>query len=452
MSTTLKEDELERLIESGDIDTVIVAGTDMQGRLFGKRLTGGHYLRVGRAGVGTCSVVLGWGHDHSLDPGYEITGWHNGYPDMLAKPDASTIRRYPWSSKTAIVLADIVTPKDVSIAVAPRTILRRMVERFAARELRPQFASELEFFLLSETPSTAFDKGFVNLVPKHRVMHPETLIRTSEDEEYLGALRRQMEAAAVPVELVKAEYSPGQVEVNTTYGEAIDAADRHVLFKTGAKELALQQGLVATFMAKWHHDFGGSSCHIHMSMLDQSGANAFANRPGEENRLIRAVLAGLIRFMPELFLFIAPTTNSYRRMRSGTFAPSSMTWGEDNRTVALRLVGSGASRRIENRIPGADINPYLAYAAMLAAALKGIQLGLEPGIQPTTSNAYQLDGPAPLPRSLAEATEALSRSELASEMFGEEVKQHYVNFGRQSLEAQARIVTDYERRMLLLDI
>ena len=372
MTSLLDEGELAKLIDAGDIDTVIVAGTDMQGRLFGKRLTGRHFIRVCRSGVGTCSVVLGWGHDHSLDPGYELAGWQNGYPDLIAKPDLSTIRRYPWSEKTAIVLADAVTPAGIQISVSPRNILSRMIERCASDGLKPQFASELEFFLLNETPTTAYDKGFVNLTPKHRVMHPETLIRISEDEAFLGTLRRNMEAAGVPIEMVKAEYAPGQVEVNTEYGEAMLAADRHVLFKTGTKELALQQGLVATFMAKWHHDSGGSSCHIHMSMLDHAGANIFGGL--ETSSPMRHMLAGLIRYIPELFVFFAPTTNSYRRMRPGTFAPSSMTWGEDNRTVALRLVGSGSSRRIENRIPGADVNPYLAYAAMLAAGLKGLEL------------------------------------------------------------------------------
>jgi glutamine synthetase len=452
VSTTLSESDLNRLIEAGEIDTVIVAGADMQGRLYGKRLTTQHFKRVCQTGVGTCSVVLGWGHDHSLDPGYELMGWDNGYPDLLAKPDLSAIRHYPWSEKTAIVMADAVTPSGTPISVSPRTILTRMVERCAQQGLRPQFASELEFFLLSETPTTAHDKGYVNLTPKHRVMHPETLIRTSEDEPFLGVLRRKLEAGGVPVELVKAEYAPGQVEVNTEYAEALIAADRHVLFKTGVKELALQQGLIATFMAKWNHDFGGSSCHVHMSMLDRSGANVFGSGGSGSSAQMRHVLAGLIRFAPELFLFFAPTTNSYRRMRPGTFAPAAMTWGEDNRTVALRLVGNGPSRRIENRIPGADVNPYLAYAAMLAAGLKGLELALEPEQAAITSNAYQVQGQPPLPRSLTEATDALERSDLATEMFGADVRAHYVNFGRQSVEAQQRIVTDYERRMLLLDI
>ncbi len=452
MSTTLSEGDLTQLIDAGEIDTVIVAGTDMQGRLYGKRLTATHFMRICRTGVGTCSVVLAWGQDHSLDPGFALTGWDNGYPDLVAKPDLATIRRYPWSEKTAIVMADAVTPAGASISVSPRAILLRMIERCAQHGLRPQFASELEFFLLIETPSSAYDKGYVNLTPKHRVMHPETLIRTSEDEEFLGALRRKMTLADVPIELVKAEYSPGQVEVNTEYAEALTAADRHVLFKTGVKELALQQGLIATFMAKWHHDFGGSSCHVHMSMLDRGGINVFGSAGAGTSAQMRHVLAGLIRYVPELFLFFAPTSNSYRRLRPGTFAPAAMTWGEDNRTVALRLVGNGPSRRIENRIPGADVNPYLAYAAMLAAGLKGLELALEPDHTATTGNAYQMQGLPVLPRSLTEATDALQHSELAAEMFGDDVRAHYVNFGRQSVEAQHRIVTDYERRTLLLDI
>lgn len=447
-------EQLKSLAASGEIETVIVAMPDMQGRLVGKRLTARHFLGAGQDGVGTCSVVLGWGHDHALDPGYELTGWDNGYPDLVVRPDLSTLRPYPWFDKTAFVLGDAVAPGGAPIDLAPRTILADMIARLDGLGLRPLFASELECYLLDETPASAFDKGFVNLKAKHRTLHPETLIRTSEDEAYLGALRRNMEAAGVPVEMVKAEYAPGQIEVNLEYADAMTAADRHMVFKTGAKEIALQQGLVATFMAKLAHDLGGSSCHIHMSLLDRSGRSAFAD--GDDgagtSETMRHFLGGLTAYLSDIFLFLAPTVNSYKRLRPGTFAPATVTWGEDNRTVALRLVGKGRARRIENRIPGADVNPYLAYAGMLAAGLRGIEEKREPIGEAATGNAYNLGGRPALPTTLEEATAMFERSEMVGAAFGSAVQRHYANFGRQSVRAASTVVTDYERRILLLDI
>ena len=447
-------EKLRSLIESGDIETVIVASPDMQGRLFAKRMTGRHFLGAGQDGVGTCSVVLGWGHDHALDPGYELTGWANGYPDLHVRPDFKSIRPYPWFEKTAFIMGDATKPDGSEISVAPRTILKNMIAQLAEHGLRPLFASELECYLLKETPETAFDKGFVNLQTKHRTLHPETLSRMSEDEGYLGELRRQMESAEVKIEMVKAEYAPGQVEINLEYTDALEAADRHMVLKAGAKDIALQQGLVATFMAKLAHDLGGSSCHIHMSLLDKNGQSAFSDgADGKGNSAtMRHFLGGMMAHLPDAFLFFAPTTNSYRRMRAGTFAPNMLTWGEDNRTVALRLVGKGAARRIENRIPGADVNPYLAYSAMLAAGLRGIEEKREPIGDATIGNAYDIKDAPKLPSDLGEATDVFETSEFVRTAFGEDVQKHYANFGRQSVRAASVVVTDYERRMLLLDI
>lgn len=447
-------EDLEAQVASGLVETVIVAATDMQGRIYGKRMTARHFMAAGKDGVGTCSVVLGWGHDHSLDPGYALTGWDNGYPDLVVKPDLSTIRPYPWFDKTVFVMGDANHPDGTEISVAPRTILKDLIARLAGHGLKPLFASELECYLLDETAMTAFDKGFVNLKTRHRTLHPETLIRTSEDEGYLGPLRRHMEAAGVFVEMAKAEYSPGQIEVNLEYAEAMEAADRHMVFKTGAKEIAIQQGMVATFMAKLAHDLGGSSCHIHMSLLGADGKSAFAS--GDDGRgtskTMRHFLGGLTAHLRDVFLFLAPTINSYRRLRPGTFAPASVTWGEDNRTAALRLVGKGESRRIENRIPGADVNPYLAYSAMLAGGLRGIEEGLEPIGEAATGNAYGMIESPKLPSSLEEATIAFESSQMVNEAFGSVIQKHYANFGRQSLRAASTVVTDFERRILLLDI
>jgi len=445
---------LSEMIKAEDVETVILASPDMQGRPYAKRLTAQHFLDQGVNGVGTCSVVLGWGHDHSLDPGYAFTGWESGYSDIVVQPDMKEIRRYPWFEKTLFVIGDPVTIDGGDVSIAPRTILKTMIDRLAEKGLKGAFASELECYLLDETPASAFDKGFVNLQTKHRTMHPETLMRTSEDEAFLGPLRSNLGIADIPVEMVKAEYAPGQVEINLKYASALKAADHHFVFKAGVKEQALQQGLIATFMAKPWHEFGGSSCHIHLSLTDESGTNVFAagDNGRETSDVMRHFLGGMTTYLRDMFLFFAPTVNSYKRLQPNTFAPSRVTWGEDNRTVALRLVGSGASRRIENRIPGADVNPYLAYAAMIAAGLKGIDEKLDPvGLQ-AQGNAYQGDDAPMLPTSLSEATDAFANSQFIADAFGKEIRDHYTNFGIQSVKAAAPIVSDYERRILLMDI
>lgn len=447
-------DELASFVKSGEIDTVLVATPDMQGRLVGKRLTARHFLQSGVDGVGTCSVVLGWGHDHSLDPGYEFTGWSNGYPDIVVKPDMSKIYRAGWADRTVLVLGDGVDPDGAPVAVAPRSILKSLLAQCDGLGLSPFFASELECYLLAETPASIFDKGFVNLKPKHRTMHPEMLMRSSEDEAFLGPVRRHMENAGIEMEMVKAEYAPGQVEFNLSYASALEAADRHMVFKSGVKEIAFHCGLVATFMAKLSHDLGGSSCHVHLSLQDDQRRNAFAasNDGKGTSDTMRHFLGGLTTFAPDFFLFYAPTINSYRRLRPGMFAPATVTWGEDNRTVAFRMVGRNMSRRIENRIPGADVNPYLVYAAMLASGLEGIDRKLEPAGAAATGNAYGKSDAPLLPSNLTESTRAFAASPVVKKYFGDAVQKHYANFGVQSVNAAAPRVTDYERQMLLIDI
>jgi glutamine synthetase len=307
-------------------------------------------------------------------------------------------------------------------------------------------------FLLKETPETADNKGYVNLEPKHRTLHPETVIRTSEDEDYAADLRAALEASDVPVELVKAEYSPGQIEVNLAYAPALEAADRHVLMKTACKELALRKGLIATFMAKWHHNFGGSSCHVHLSMRRPDGRSAFDQGDGKMSATLRHFIGGLITHARDFFLFYAPSTNSYKRLVPNTFAPSRLHWGIDNRTVAFRVIGSGLAKRVENRLPGADVNPYLVYAAMLASGLDGVRNKIEPPEDGLMGNAYAESGGIPIPRDLREATGLFAASEIVAAAFGADVQAHYANFGRQTEAALARKVTDAERRVLLLDI
>jgi glutamine synthetase len=449
---TLTLDSLRQKAQSGEIDTVIVADVDMQGRLYGKRLTAAQFLAEGHQGVGTCSVVLGWGQDHSLDPGYGFTGWDLGYPDFVSVPDLATLRLYGWFPRTAIVFADAKTLAGAPVAVAPRAILKHQLERASRLGFTPYFASELEFYLLKETADSAHAKGFVNLLPRHQTMHPETVMRTSEDEDFAQPLRAGLQISNVPVELVKAEYSPGQIEVNLRYAPALEAAQRHLLLKAAAKEIALQQGQVATFMAKWRSDLGGSSCHTHMSLCRADGTSAFEDAKGEPSDTLKAFLAGLLRYGRDFFLLFAPTTNSYKRLVPNTFAPARLNWGIDNRTVALRVIGKGPARRIENRIPGADVNPCLVYAGMLAAGLAGIENKRELDQPALTGNAYAVrDGDA-IPENLGEAALLFAKSDIVRAAFGAEIQAHYANFGRQTEAAIAGKVSDVERRLLLLDI
>ncbi|MEM7769942.1 MAG: glutamine synthetase family protein, partial [Cyanobacteria bacterium P01_A01_bin.37] len=435
----------------GAIDTVIVCDTDMQGRFFGKRLTARHFLKTGLEGIDTCSVVLGWGQDHSLDPGYTFTGWETGYPNMTVVPDLDTLRPYAWFPKTVIVLGNSISSNGLPVEISPRAILKAQLQKAEAIGLSPFAASELEFYLLKETVDTVYEKGFVNLQPKHHVMHPETVLRTSEDEEFSSQLRTALEASGVAVELVKAEYSPGQMEVNLEYADALESADRHVLLKAAVKEIALQQGLVSTFMAKWRHDLGGSSCHVHLSMIGSDHRSAFDDGQGGMSDRLRYFLGGMLKYSRDFFLFFAPNINSYRRLKPNTFAPSQFNWGTDNRTVAFRVVGNGRNKRIENRIPGADVNPYLVYAGMLAAGLYGIEHQVELESPAMTGNAYG-QASKPIPKHLAEATERFENSPIVSATLGEAVQQHYANYGYQTLAAAENYVTDYERKRLLLDI
>ena len=449
---TLSLGELAKLAETGAIDTLVVADTDMQGRLYGKRLSAAHFLNSGKDGVPTCSVVLGWGQDHSLDPGYGFTGWDRGYPDFVSVPDMDTLRSCDWQERTAIVLSNARGLDGKVVEVSPRAILKRQLERCAAMGLEPFCVSELEFFLLRETPDSLHEKGFSNVIPRHHTMHPETVIRTSEDEDYTQRLRNALEKSGIAVEMVKAEYSPGQVEINLGYGPALEAADAHVLLKTAAKEIALQTGLVASFMAKVDHALGGSSCHIHMSVRDASGVSVFDDGQGGMSEVMRSFLAGLVLHGRDFFLLFAPTTNSYKRMIPNTFAPVRIGWAKDNRTVAFRVVGQALDMRIENRIPGADVNPYLAYGAMLAAGLAGVEAGLDLDTAAQDGNAYEAEGGVAIPKDLDEATGAFANSEVVAEALGTMVQSHYATFGRNTSAALQTLVTDVERRVLLLDI
>lgn len=441
--------ELEQLVASGEVDTVVSALCDMQGRLMGKRVRAEFFLEhVQDHGTHFCTYLLGTDMEMTTPGGYRLMNWETGYGDWVARPDFSTLRRIPWLEGTALVLADAVDEETGElIPVAPRTILRRQVERAHALGLRPMMASELEFYLLKDSFEEAYDKGYRNLRPIGWYNEDYHLFQGTKAEPIYRQVRNLMTAAAIPIEFSKGEAAAGQHEINIHYADALESADRAVLFKHGVKEIAYLNGCAVTFMAKPHHTWTGSSSHIHLSFWDAAGErNLFYDPDGQPHHMSRTMkhaLAGLIAHARELSLLVASNVNSYKRYAVASWAPVNVVWGRDNRTCGFRIVGHGQSLRIENRIPGADANPYLAYAAMIAAALDGIEreLPLPPEHQ---GNAYVAEGVTRVPRTLGEATEEFARSHLARTAFGDLVVEHYTNMARVEQETYDAIVTDWE--------
>jgi glutamine synthetase len=422
-------------------DTVIVATPDLAGRLVGKRVTARHFAQAGDAR--TCDVVFGWGIGHELLDGFETIGWDHGYGDVVSRPDPATLRNLAWWPRTALVMADAVHDDGSPVAVAPRTILRRQVERLEALGMRALTATELEFTVFSESSHTLRERGWVSPRLRQHDLHPELVETTGLEEALLGEIRRTMEASGVLIESVKAEYSPSQWEIALDPAGPVEVADRHALYKLGVREICRKHDAAATFMAKWDEHHGGQSCHLHVSLGDLEGRNLFAG----DDALLHRFIGGLQRYAGDLLLLWAPYPNSYKRFRPGTFAPSSLSWGVDNRTAAIRVTGGAGSRHLENRIPGADVNPYLALAGLLAAGIAGIEQELSPDAGVGHANAYEQEGPG-LPASLETAIEAFAGSELTRASFGADVVAHIANFAAKELEASRLAVTDWDRRRL----
>jgi glutamine synthetase len=443
-------EELERLIRDREIDTVVVAICDMQGRLMGKRVRGDFFLEHCREhGTHFCTYLLGTDMEMTTPDGYALMNWESGYGDWQAKPDYGTLRRIPWQERTAMVLADVADEESGQwIPIAPRTILRRQVEKALAMGFQPKMASELEFYLLRETYEQAWDKGFVNLERFGRYNEDYNLLQGTKAEPLYRQLRNLMAEAAIPVEFSKGEAAPGQHEVNIHYDDALESADRHALFKHGAKELAILNNCAITFMAKPDHTWTGSSCHVHISLWDKNGgSNLFHDPDGapyQLSRTARHFLGGLIACARELSLFVAGNINSYKRYATASWAPVHIVWGRDNRTCGLRVVGHGRSLRVENRFPGGDANPYLTYAAVLAAGLYGIERELEPP-EEYRGNAYAATGAPRVPRSLYEAIAAWEQSNTARALFGDDVVEHYLNMARVEQASYDAAVTTWER-------
>jgi glutamine synthetase len=436
-------DQLKAAVRNGSIDTVVVAFTDMQGRLLGKRVQGRYFVDhdVAAHGIEGCNYLLALDMEMEPVPGYALANWDAGYGDFRARPDLTTLRRIPWLEATALVLCDVELHDGTHVAPSPRQVLKRQVEKAHALGLEPMFASELEFFVFGESYEEARAKRYRGLTPSAPYILDYHVLAASYDEPLIRQLRNGMQAAGIPVESSKGEAWPGQHEVNFVYSDAVTMADNHAVYKNGAKEIAHQNGCSITFMAKPDESWIGSSCHIHSSLW-KDGENVFAG----ESETFERYLAGQIACTAELAVFLAPTVNSYKRFTAGSWAPTTLAWGHDNRTCGFRVVGEGSSLRVETRIPGGDANPYLAFAALLAAGLHGIEneLGLPPAL---AGNAYDSDAQR-FPQTLYEAIEALEGGSMAREAFGDDVVEHYLHHARTEQRLYDEAVTDYERRRM----
>ena len=430
-------------VAAGAVDTVVTCFTDMQGRLMGKRLDAEFFLseQAGGHGGEGCNYLLALEMEMDPVPGYAIASWERGYGDFALVPDLTTLRRIPWHEATAMVQCDVEWHDGTPVGPSPRQVLKAQVERAQAAGFEPKFGSELEFYLFAESYAEAHAKHYRDLTPSVPYILDYHVLATTYDEPLIRQIRNGMQAAGVPVESSKGEAWPGQQEINFRYTDAVTMADNHVIYKNGAKEIAHLNGRSITFMAKPDHGWIGNSCHIHSSLW-REGENAFAG----ESDVFKRYVAGQIAGARELALFLAPTINSYKRYAAGSWAPTTLAWGHDNRTCGFRIVGHGKSLRAETRIPGGDVNPYLAFAALLAAGLDGIERELELP-PPLEGNAYESDAER-FPGSLREAIEALEQGSLARAALGDEVVEHYLNYARTEQRLFDQAVTCYEREQL----
>jgi glutamine synthetase len=433
-------DELKADIAAGGIDTVLLAMTDMQGRLQGKRLTAPWFLQsVVDHGAEACNYLLAVDVDMNTVDGYAMSSWERGYGDFELKPDLDTLARTTWLEGTAMCLADIMWHGGSPVVASPRQILRAQLDRLAERGWAAYAGTELEFMVFNDTYEQAWDSGYRNLTPANRYNVDYSLLGTARVEPLLRRIRNAMMDAGMVVENSKGECNYGQHEINFLFSDALRAADQHVIYKNAAKEMASQEGMAITYMAKYD-EREGNSCHIHLSLRGTDGAIVFDDEEGLFDRFVAGILAGL----RDLTLFLAPNVNSYKRYAALSFAPTTVAWGNDNRTCALRVIGHGAGRRVECRVPGADVNPYLATSALIAAGLHGIDAGLE--LEPALEgNAYEASDRPQVPSTLRNARDLFGASAIAREAFGQEVVDHYLNNARIELEAYDAAVTDWER-------
>ncbi|HMD57879.1 MAG TPA: glutamine synthetase family protein [Solirubrobacteraceae bacterium] len=435
----MKLEELREAVAGGSLDTVVLAMTDMQGRLQGKRLTATHFLNeVVAHGAEGCNYLLAVDVDMNTVDGYAMSSWERGYGDMLLKPDLDTLRGVPWQEGTVMCLADVAWLDGSDVLASPRQILRRQLARLAERGWSANAGTELEFMVFLDTYEEAWHKGYRELRPANLYNVDYSLLGTARVEPLIRRIRNDMGAAGMVVEDSKGECNFGQHEINFRYAEALRTADDHAIFKNGAKEIAASEGMAVTFMAKYDQR-EGNSCHIHFSLADEQGP-LFER----EQSVFQPFLAGQLACLREMTLLLAPNINSYKRYAARSFAPTTVAWGHDNRTCSLRVVGHGPGLRFENRVGGADLNPYLALSAIIASGLHGIDAGLE--LEPAfEGNAYTAGERGRVPATMAQARELFAASDVALEAFGEEVVAHYLNAADVELEAYQAAVTDWER-------
>ncbi|WNZ12874.1 glutamine synthetase family protein [Streptomyces sp. 11x1] len=439
----LSVEELHTLVAGGEIDTVVLAFPDMQGRLQGKRFAARFFLdEVLAHGTEGCNYLLAVDTEMNTVDGYAMSSWDRGYGDFAMHPDLSTLRRVPWNEGTAMLVADLAWNDGSPVVAAPRQILRRQLERLAELGYTANVGTELEFIVFKDTYEQAWDAGYKGLTPANQYNIDYSVLGTGRIEPLLRRIRNEMAAAGLTVESAKGECNPGQHEIAFKYDEALVTCDQHAIYKTGAKEIAAQEGVSLTFMAKYN-EREGNSCHIHLSLADADGTNVMAD--GQEmSQVMRHFLAGQLAALRDFSLLYAPNINSYKRFQPGSFAPTAVAWGYDNRTCALRVVGHGRSMRFENRLPGGDVNPHLAVAGLIAAGLHGIEQKLElPEV--CAGNAYTAEYDH-VPTTLHQAAELWEHSPIAKAAFGEEVVAHYLNMARVELAAFDAAVTDWELR------
>ncbi|MFD7119414.1 glutamine synthetase family protein [Streptomyces sp. NPDC059922] len=441
----LRVEELRVLVESGEIDTVVLAFPDMQGRLQGKRFAAQFFLDdVLEHGTEGCNYLLAVDTEMNTVDGYAMSSWDRGYGDFAMRPDLATLRRVPWNEGTAMVIADLVWNDGTPVVAAPRQILRRQLERLAGHGFTAYAGTELEFLVFKDTYEQAWDSHYRGLTPVNQYNVDYSVLGTGRVEPLLRRIRKEMATAGLTVESAKGECNPGQHEITFKYDEALVTCDQHTIYKNGAKEIASQEGVSLTFMAKYN-EREGNSCHIHLSLQDEHGTNVMAgDGPGGMSPVMRHFLAGQLAALRDFSLLYAPTINAYKRFQPGSFAPTAVAWGYDNRTCSLRVVGHGRSLRFENRLPGGDVNPHLAVAGLVAAGLYGIENELELP-EPCAGNAYA-SGYEQVPTTLREAAELWENSPIARAAFGDEVVAHYRNMARVEIEAFDAAVTDWELR------
>ena len=441
-------DELEKACAAGDLDTVLVCFVDMQGRLIGKRFQAKFFIASGYAETHACDYLLADDITMETVPGYKASSWDKGYGDFVLQPDMSTLRRIPWLEGTALVLCDVLDHKThADIPHSPRAMLKKQVKIIEDLGMQAFMASELEFYLFDETYDSAREKSYSALTTASHYFEDYHIFQTTKEEAVMRSIRNGLEGAGIPVENSKGEWGPGQEEINVRYTDALRMADRHAILKNGCKEIAWQNGKAITFMAKWNNEFAGSSSHIHQSLWDKEGKKPlFLDKNAEHGMsgLMQNYMAGQLAYAREITWFLAPYVNSYKRFQSESFAPTKAIWSCDNRSAGFRLCAeSSKAIRVECRIGGADLNPYLAFAALLAAGIEGIKnkMTLEPGY---VGDAYHGEALREVPGTLREAVQTMRDSTMLRSAMGDDVVDHYVRTAEWEQSEHDRVVTDHE--------